>query len=162
MELNSKIDELTNKLKILNTKETIFVLDQDLNTTNTKFITSIKINFLQLWSIFNTTLPYVYKNDKCKYEWKIAGRDGTIFSIYDWNNNKKLLQTTEWHISSNVVDPIYINEFMENLCDALECYNTYYKCMEKNIFEDENPIVDSSLKIIKYELLKNKEILKTL
>jgi hypothetical protein len=143
----------------------IFIINNDLDITENYFITSINLNFYQIWSIFNT-LPRIHKSGKCKYEWrfqKSKDDDEPIFCIYDWNNPKSLLQTKKWYIGCNTNDQDKIAEFLKILGDAIECYNLYYKCIEKHIFiNTKYSIVHKRLQEIKLSIINNRELLKNL
>lgn len=163
---NASMDDLINQITNLKVEENIvnnnpiFTVDNTIDTSKKYYVTSIQLNFYQLLSIFSK-IPCVYYSGKCKYEWKISSDFGT-FSIYDWNNKNSLLETTNWNIGTDVQDTIHIAEFMQNLCDALECYNQYYKCIEYGIFESDDVSIDNNLKMIKKEFEKNEKLLKKL
>ena len=141
----------------------IFTINNNLDITENYFITSINLNFYQIWSIFNT-LPLIHTHGKCKYEWRFQkSKDEPIFCIYDWNNTKSLLQTKKWYIGCNVNNDDKIAEFLKTLCDAIECYNLYYKCLEKHIFINKKcPIVHKRLQEIKLSIINNRDLLKKL
>jgi hypothetical protein len=147
----------------LNSLSTPYYIDNSLEISENYFITSVNLNFYQIWSIFNE-IPIIHKNGKCKYEWRFQQKPGEpIFCIYDWNNPKTLLQTKKWYIGSNVKDDEKISNFLKNLCDAVECYNIYYKCIENHIFTNSSdPIVNKRLQQIKLSIIKYRELLKSL
>jgi hypothetical protein len=141
---------------------TPFYIDNNLDIKENYFITSVNLNFYQIWSIFNE-IPIIYKNGKCKYEWRFQQNQGEpIFCIYDWNNPNSLLQTKKWYIGSNTNNEEKNSEFLKNLCDAIECYNLYYKSIENHIFTSKDPVVHKRLQQIKYSIVKHKELLKSL
>jgi len=141
---------------------TPYYVDNTLDISENYFITSVNLNFYQIWSLFNE-LPIIHKNGKCKYEWRFQQKPGyPIFCIYDWKNPKSLLQTKKWYIGSNTQDEEKNSEFLKNLCDAIECYNIHYKCIENHVFTNDDPIVHKRLQQIKYSIVKYRELLKSL
>lgn len=146
----------------LNSLSTPYYIDNSLEISENYFITSVNLNFYQIWSIFNE-IPIIHKNGKCKYEWRFQQNPREpIFCIYDWNNPKTLLQTKKWYIGSNVKDDEKISNFLKNLCDAVECYNIYYKSIENHIFTNRDPIINKRLQQIKLSIIKYRELLKSL
>jgi hypothetical protein len=144
------------------TISTPFYIDNNLDIKENYFITSVNLNFYKIWSIFNE-IPILHKNGKCKYEWRFQQNQGEpIFCIYDWNNPNSLLQTKKWYIGSNTNNEEKNSEFLKNLCDAIECYNIYYKSIENHIFTSKDPVVHKRLQQIKYSIVKHKELLKSL
>jgi hypothetical protein len=141
---------------------TPFYIDNTLDISKNYFITSVNLNFYQIWSLFNE-LPIIHKNGKCKYEWRFQQKsEDPIFCIYDWKNPKSLLQTKKWYIGSNTQDEEKNSEFLKNLCDAIECYNLYYKSIENHIFRSNDPVIHKRLQQIKYSIIKYRELLKSL
>lgn len=140
-----------------------FYLDNSLDTDGSRFVAKVQLNFYQLWSMF-MDLPCVYSSGKCKYEWKMLhNRTGAVFSIYDWNNRCSLLQTKTWYIGSTTSDDTVISEFLEVLCDAIECYNEYYKtAIETKTFTSTFPKVQSVLDTIKRSIIENRDSLRSL
>lgn len=159
------IESLIDSLEMIDIKEDTpcFLLNNDIIANELYFVTKVKLNFYQVWSLFNK-LPNVYEYGKCKYEWKFTSKNNDyVFVICDWNNDKSLLQTNTWNILSNTLDDDIISKFLKNLCDALECYNEYYKeSIESHTFTSENPIINTCLQEIKKTLVENKDILKRL
>lgn len=154
--------EKLNNINLSTPSSQPFIINNDLELDENYFITSVNLNFYQIWSIFNT-LPRIYQTGKCKYEWRFQKMENEpVFCVYDWNNNRPLLQTKSWYIGSNTNDETKISEFLKILCDAIECYNLYYKCIEKHIFTSDDPIVDKRLKEIKSSIVKNRKVLKEL
>ena len=128
-----EIEELSNMVSKTSISSKFYV-DNSLEIDNNYFITSVNLNFYQMWCMFNT-MPVIYKSGKCKYEWKFKKENtDVVFCIYDWNNKNSLLRTKKWYIGSNTEDKVQIAEFLKILCDAVECYNKYYKCVEENVF----------------------------
>lgn len=140
-----------------------FCLDSTVDSNHSYFIAKVSLNFYQLWSMFGE-LPCVYKSGKCKYEWKFRQIDGdVVFSIYDWNNPNKLLNTKKWYVGCSRNDKVLVSEFLKVLCDAIECYNKYYKLpIQDRSFSSEIPRVNEILKDIKKYLVLNREMLKKL
>lgn len=133
-----------------------YTVRQTLDTSvyNIGYLTTVNMNFYQLWAMFGRD-PVFVKTDgnKCKYEWRIESSDGTIFSIYDWNNDKPLLETTQWHIGSNG-NKTANKRFMSHLGQALRCYSSYYTCMEKGVFQSENEEAQNCMNQLKSEIEK--------
>lgn len=142
-----------------------FILDNSIQRDNLRlhFITEVCLNFYELWSIFRE-LPNVNNDNKIKYSWTFISRDTNyVIVLCDWMNDKKLLQTRKWRILSNTNDDTTISKFLETLCDALECYNKYYKSkIESRDFNSDNHEINRCLQEIKVSLINNKEILKSL
>jgi len=124
---------------------------QDLDTSqyDIGYTTTVSLNFYQLWAMFGR--DPVLHSGKCKYEWRIKSSEGVIFSIYDWNNTLPLLQTTEWHIGSTGTKAQNKN-FLKHLEKAIKCYNKYYTCMERGIFESKNKNANECMQVLKKEM----------
>jgi hypothetical protein len=100
------------------------------------------------------------RNCKTKYKWVFSDETGKcIYTIYDLNNPNRLLNTREWYIGANKLGKDSIDKFLQVLCYAIECYNTYYRCIEEDIFSSKYPIVDENLKRLKMELDDHKHVL---
>jgi len=153
----------------INEPEPVFYVDnEDLNPDKKFFITKIRLDFYQLWCIFGE-IPIIHKRGKCKYEWIVRQKNSNrIFSIYDWNNKNKLMNTTQWYIRSNIQGDT--GDFLKTLSDAIECYNLYYKDrIEKKTFDEpicdldeHSDIVDQVLHEIKNTFIENLSLLKSL
>lgn len=145
----------------------IHIVNNQLNTEGTKYVMTVSLNFYQLWSLFGmlpTLRPRAGSKRKTnkkmagtKYEWKLQcfknGCTSSVWSIYDWNNKNKLLQTNEWHIATNATDTTEIKAFLEHFMNAIMCYNKYYKCIENNVYTSNIPEVQMCLQMLQYELL---------
>jgi hypothetical protein len=161
--MNSLVKDM-NKMDIVDSKyESKFLLDNNLKNDCSYFVAKVQLNFYQLWSMF-LELPCVYESKTCKYEWKFLHvRTGAVFSIYDWKNKNKLLNTKTWYIGGSVNDKEIVNEFFMVLCDAIECYNKYYKVpIETKTFRSDNVEVQKGLDSIKRTIVDKREILKNL
>ena len=56
-----------------------------------------------------------------------------------------MLNTKTWYIGGSVNDKTIVNEFLMVLCDAIECYNKYYKVpIETKTFQSEVPQFNTS------------------
>jgi hypothetical protein len=163
------VDELIDSMSMMKIGKK-YVLDQTLQVANAVNVTTLKLNFYQIWCMFGE-LPCVYVKGKLgllnenykMYEYKIQSQNpGCIFTLFAWNIKGSFLQETQWHIGSTTRDPNEIQAFMDHLLAALQCYSDYYKGVERHIFESEYPEVDQQLKIIKRQLIQNREILKKL
>jgi hypothetical protein len=57
--------------------------------------------------------------DKVNFEWEMETEDGTVFTIYDWKEYRKLKldEKIEWHIGSmeGLGSKIAFNEIMKSL-----------------------------------------------
>jgi hypothetical protein len=140
-----------------------FCLDNTLDSNHSYFVAKVQINFYQMWSMFRE-IPRVYESGKCKYEWNFSHiKTGAVFSIYDWNNRNNLLSTKTWYIGCNVNDKVLTSEFLSVLCEAIECYNKYYKVpIETKTFSSNIPEVHDALQDIKQSIYNNKKQLKEL
>jgi hypothetical protein len=140
----------------------IYVNERDISSGQANYmIMKIRLNFYQIWSIFNS-IPLINssKNAKSKYKWVFSDETGKcVYTIYDWNNSNRLLNTREWYIGANKLGKASIDNFLQVLCYAIECYNTYYRCIEENIFSSKYPVVDENLKRLKMELDDHKHVL---
>lgn len=137
-----------------------FCIDNMLDTNHQYFVAKVHLNFYQIWSMF-MEMPCLYNNGKCKYEWKFKHtKSDVVMSIYDWNNKNRLLDTKIWYIGCSVNDKKVISEFLGVLCEAIECYNLYYKIpIETKTFTSEFEKVNESLQDIRNSLIEHKEIL---
>lgn len=164
--MNSVIDEINNldlNSNSCNSNNNIkqkFCLDNTLDSNHNYFVAKVQLNFYQIWSMFGE-LPCIYESGKCKYEWKFCHiASGTVFSLYDWNNPNNLLTTKTWYIGSSVNDKTLTAEFLSVLCDAIECYNTYYKIpIQNKTFKSEIPEVQQALHVIKQNICTFKSTL---
>jgi hypothetical protein len=140
-----------------------FYLDNNLDSDHSYFVAKVQLNFYQIWSMFRE-LPRINKSGKCKYEWKFCHiKTGAVFSLYDWNNKNCLLSTKNWYIGCNINDKALVSEFLSVLCEAIECYNTYYKtAIETKTFTSDIPEVQDALREIQMTIYNNKELLKSL
>lgn len=137
-------------------------INQGVNVDKMNVIMKVRLTFYQLWSIF-CCLPNTYSTGRCKYEWRFTDSTGKcVYILYDWNNNNRLIDTQEWYIGANECGKKCIDNFLRVLCDAIECYDTYYKCIEDNIFYSEIPDVNENLKRIRSELYQYRSVLKTM
>lgn len=119
------IKQMENSLHLTDSYKSQFYIEDTYEPDKKFFITKISLNFYQLWCIFGQ-IPFIHTKGKCKYEWIIRQENtNRIFSIYDWNNKNKLINTTQWYIRSNMPDDS--SDFLQVLTDAIECYNLYYK-----------------------------------
>ena len=158
---NSTTDNLIEQIESISLNQSEFYVEETSTLVSQDkkfFITKIRLNFYQLWSMFRQ-IPFIHTNGKCKYEWIIRQENSNrIFSIYDWNNKNKLIDTTQWYIRSNTPD---CTDFLKTLSDAIECYNLYYKHqIENNIFD--NDTLDPVVYEIKHNFIKHLSLLQTL
>jgi hypothetical protein len=161
--MNSLVKDM-DKMDIVDSKyQHKFLLDNNLKNDCCYFVAKVQLSFYQLWSMFSE-LPCVYESKTCKYEWKFVHvRTGAVFSIYDWKNKNTLLNTKTWYIGGSVNDKEIVNEFLMVLCDAIECYNRYYKVpIETKTFKSDIVEVQNGLNSIKRSIVDNREILKNL
>lgn len=163
-----EIEDLIENLEgvnLIDKENMYFILDNNLYRDNLQlyFITEVCLNFYELWTIFRE-LPNVNSDKKIKYSWTFTDKNEKyIIVLCDWMNDKKLLQTKKWRILSNTKDDIVISKFLKTLCDALECYNKYYKqSIESRDFKSDNEEVNRCLQDIKVSLIQNREVLKSL
>lgn len=157
------MNSLSNQLSKVSIKDREVVYEytvrQKLDTSlyNIGYFSTVNMNFFQLWAMFGRDpVFHDIQRAKCKYEWRIESSDGTIFSIYDWNNDKPLLQTTEWHIGSNG-NKTANKKFLSHLGKALRCYREYYTCMEKGVFQSDNEEAQICMNQLKSEIEKKLE-----
>jgi len=165
---NSMTDNLIKQVEniSLDQSQCQFYVENTYDPDKKFFIMKISLNFYQLWSILGQ-IPFIHKNGRCKYEWIIRqGNSNRIFSIYDWNNKNKLLNTTQWYIRSNM--PGDSSEFLKTLSDAIECYNLYYKHQMENNLHDTLPELETDIHFfqilheIKHNFIKHFSLLQTL
>jgi hypothetical protein len=137
-----------------------YYLDPDAKINKKYLITKVNLNFYQIWTLFKE-LPCIYNTGKCKYEWKIRQLNSdVVFSIYDWNNNKRLLDTQTWYLGCNVNDETIICKFLKSLCESIECYNTYYKLpIETNNWQSDIPTVNDILQKMNEFMIENGELM---
>ncbi len=155
---NINLDENEVEENEVEENESMFYIDNDLDTNHQYFVAKVHLNFYQIWSMF-MILPCVYNSGKCKYEWKLKHtKSDVVISIYDWNNKNRLLDTKVWYIGCSVNDKKVIGEFLGVLCQAIECYNFYYKkSIETKTFKSEIEKVNEALQDIKNSLIENKQ-----
>lgn len=161
------MDELSIDFKQLKMKSG-FVVDQTVEAKDCVNVTKIQLNFYQLWYLFGE-LPCVYEKGKSgllqglkSYEYKIVSSNKCVFSLYAWATKGLFLKESTWYVGCSNPNEVNVREFLEYLLRALEHYRRNYKCIERKIFNSDNPIVDNRLKVMKIELIKNRETLKTL
>lgn len=164
MEIEKLIKDLES-VDLTSEKEPFFMLDNDIKRDNLElyFIMDICLNFYELWCIFRE-IPNINNDDKIRYSWTFTDKDEKyVFVLCDWKNDKKLLQTRNWRILSNTLNDIIVSKFLKSLCNALECYNKYYKhSVESHDFTSDNKEVNKCLHDIKISLITNREVLKSL
>lgn len=163
MEVEKLIKDLE-KVDLIGEEEPLFMLDNDIKRDNLElyFITDVCLNFYELWAILRE-IPNI-NNDKIKYSWTFTDKEnGFVFVLCDWKNENKLLHTRHWRILSNTLNDTIVSKFLKTLCNALECYNKYYKrSIESRDFSSDNQEVNRCLQDIKLSLIVNREILKSL
>lgn len=159
------IKNLVENLEKVDLTDKYFVLNNEIRRDSLElyFITEVYLNFYELWTIFRE-IPTKNNDKKIKYSWTFETDDEKyVFVLCDWMNDKNFLQTKRWRILSNTLDDDIISRFLKTLCDALECYNTYYKeSVESHTFISDNKDVNKYLYDIKVSLVENKELLKSL
>lgn len=171
MSVNQNVDKLINEMtksvdKIALSDEAGYVqkftLDNSLDSNGSRFVAKVQLSFYQIWSMF-MEMPVV-KSGKCKYEWKFSHvKTGAVFSIYDWNNKNSLVQTKTWYIGTTSDDNQVVSEFLSVLCQAIECYNKYYKTpIEKRTFTSDDPRIQDALDQFRRSITEHKNILVTL
>lgn len=164
LEIESLVENLEN-VTLISDENPYFILDNNIQKENVRlhFITEVCLNFYELWTIFRE-LPNINSDKKIKYSWTFTDKNEKyIIVLCDWMNDKKLLQTRKWRVLSNTNNDIIISKFLKTLCDALECYNRYYKNkIESRDFNSDNMEVDRCLQEIKVSLINNREVLKSL
>lgn len=164
VEIENLVENLEN-VTLISDEDPYFILDNNIQRYNLElyFITEVCLNFYELWTIFRE-LPNINSDNKIKYSWTFTDKNESfIIVLCDWMNDKKLLHTRKWRILSNTKDDIVISKFLKTLCDALDCYNKYYKSkIESRDFKSDNSEINRCLQEIKASLINNKEILKDL
>lgn len=160
------VDVLSSDLEsvsISSDEEESYYLDKYAKVNNKYMITKVNLNFYQIWTLFRE-MPCIYDGGKCKYEWKFRQKNtDVIFSIYDWNNNTRLLDTVKWYIGCNVNDEFVISKFLECLCNSIECYNKYYKvAVDTRCWQSDVPTVNDILQKMKVFLIENSDLLEVI
>lgn len=82
--------------------ETItFEHNPDANIHNTSLkIRDLKATFPQLVGLFGE--PHHIKNgDHARIEWNIEFSDGGLLTIYDWNDDRRVEDVTEWNVGGH-------------------------------------------------------------
>lgn len=160
-------DDLCDRLKYeLNMREYNIDNTVKYDTNKIIYITSIRLNFYQLWAMFNQ-VPIVYENIENgetikQYEYRIQ-QDEDIYVIYANSNEKEgFLKIRNWNIGSTSRRKNDIDGFLRHLNNALKMYKEYYKCIERHIFNSENIYINEHMQLIKDGLLRNRDILKML
>lgn len=139
-----------------------FLLNNGIKTGHLKFhfVTDVMLDFFQVWSMFNK-IPMVNKK---KYEWRFTTtKNSDVVFILCAKDKVNFINTKNWRILTNVKDNEIIDHFLATLCEALECYNTYYKeSIETRVFTSADPLINTCLQQIKSSIIKNSDILKNL
>jgi hypothetical protein len=159
------MDALTDQLQAVSLKESLlryYVVDREADTTNAYHLTQIKLNFYQLWCMFGQA-PCVNKGQEQMklYEYKLKGAS-EIFSLYAWSIKGNLLNETKWNVATTSGDQVAIQDFLEHLFDAIQCYEKYYKGIEKKQFHSHISTVDQRLRQIREELREQRDFLQSL
>ena len=143
-------------------RENRYFIDNDINVENFTILTSIEMNFYQVWCLFGT-IPVVYddKHGNRVYEWRIQGPKSD-FCIRNKKKETQLLKIREWNLCTNLVDQMCIQNFLEHLFEAIKCYDKYYKCIEKNDFDSEDSYIHDILQKIKIELVHYRDLIRQL
>jgi hypothetical protein len=143
-----------------------YIVDNEVEyNKNINNVMKIRLNFYQLWAMFNQ-LPVVYEKI-CEdgeirkyYEYRIKG-DNDIYIIYGYGS-EGFLKLREWNIGSTTNNKNEIEKFLRHLEKALKMYNEYYKGIERHDFTSDNTDINEHMSIIKNGLLKYRETLKYL
>lgn len=145
-----------------------YKLDAEADTRDVAHVTSISLNFHQLWYLFGQE-PCVYPNGKSGrmsnvkyYEWKVASDDAAVFTVYSWDQGGGLINTKQWHVGADTKDAALVQGFMEHLLDKMSVYSQHYKCIETGMFSHADPGHDSRMKAMEQALLSRGDALTTL
>ena len=90
------------------------------STDNTSFHgITVRATVKQLIQAFgHPSMEYNTGEDKVNFEWEMETEDGTVFTIYDWKEYRKLKlnEKIEWHIGSmgGLGSKIAFNEIMKS------------------------------------------------
>lgn len=164
---DDEIDGLMENMSLEEETGPLYNINQSLKPSNTRHVTTINMNFYQVWSIFRCMMPNVYDNGKSGYvhglkyyEYIFVSQTDDIFTLYSYGDS--FVNIKEWSIGTSTNNNSKIRHFMEHLLKAIECYENGYKGIEQLNFESDNPKIYMILQDIKTKLIKNKDILKTL
>jgi hypothetical protein len=144
-----------------------YTIDNDIVYNSINHVIKIRLNFYQLWAMFNQ-IPIVYESIDVDgelikhYEYRIKTDDNSkIYIIYaNAKGEGGFLKTREWSIGSTTKQKSDIDNFLRHLDKALKMYKEYYKGIERHIFMSDNKDINEHMQIIKEGLLKNRDILK--
>lgn len=158
-------EELEGLMNDMSLQESVpfYNINQDLKIDDFYWITEINMNFYQVWSIFRGILPNIKEMEKGGdkyYEYIFESEENNIFIIYGYGSS--FLTVKDWCIGSSTKDKAKVQHFLENLYNALECYANGYKGMEQLNFNSNNPKIRLIMQEVRYSLLENREILKSI
>lgn len=76
-----------------------FTVDEDTNTHNTSRKTSITAPFHKMVELFGEPLPI--DADHSRVHWPITFSDGGVADIYDWNEDVRIEDVTQWNVGGH-------------------------------------------------------------
>ena len=77
-----------------------FEVDNDANIHNTSLkIRNLKATYDQLVGLFGE--PKQIKNDHARVQWVITFSDGKLLTVYDWNDERRIYDVTEWNVGGH-------------------------------------------------------------
>lgn len=77
-------------------KPITFHHDDDANVNGTSKKLTIKAPFARLLGLFGE--PQRIDGDHSRVSWNIEFSDGEILTVYDWNDERRVEDVTEWNI----------------------------------------------------------------
>ncbi len=78
-----------------------FEVDNDANTHNTSLkIRNLKATYDQLVGLFGEPKK-IEGGDHSRVEWVITFSDGGLLCIYDWNDDRRIYDVTEWNVAGH-------------------------------------------------------------
>lgn len=77
-----------------------FTVDNDASVHNTSLkIRAIKVTYDKLLGLFGE--PKQINDDHARVEWVVTFSDGTLLTVYDWNDDRPLEDVTEWNVGGH-------------------------------------------------------------
>jgi hypothetical protein len=131
-----------------------YMLKGNLEMKGAYNIGDVEMTFLQVWCLFGMPEGIMKKR---YYEYRI---DGPRSNFIIYSVGERFLKITRWHIVSETLCERTNKAFLDHLQRGLDCYESYYRCIENGVYESEDTQVDKAIKDIMSTLEENMSKLK--
>jgi hypothetical protein len=126
----------------------------DLNMQGAYDIGDVEMTFFQVWCLFGMPEGVMKKR---YYEYRI---DGPTSNFILYSVGERFMKITRWRIVSETLCERTNKAFLDHLERGLECYNDYYKSIERGVYKSGHGEVEKIMKEILADLESNMTKLK--